>query len=119
MEKKICTKFLVREINREIEKEKKMVKKIYTKFLVQEINREIKKEAEENEKINKENIFFFSKIYVIAMKNVEKKNEKHCFCKSCFCKNKFINFSDYLISLHKDVLQRVYEIHINKNYIFL
>ena len=61
MEKKICTKFLVQEINRGIEKEKKMVKKIYTKFLVREINREIKKEAEENEKTKKENIFFLVK----------------------------------------------------------
>ena len=91
-----------------------MEKKIYIRFLVREINREIKKEATENEKTKKENIFFFSKLYVVAMKIIEKKKEKHCFCK-----NKFINFSNYLISLHKDVLQRIYDIHINKNYIFL
>ena len=53
------------------------------------------------------------------MKIIEKKKEKHYLDKHCLCKNKIINFSDYLISLHKDVLQRIYDIHINKNYIFL
>ena len=96
-----------------------MEKKIYIRFLVREINREIKKEVCENEKTKKENFFFFSKLYVVAMKIIEKKKEKHCLDKHCLCKNKFINFSDYLISLHKDVLQRIYDIHIGKNYIFL
>ena len=56
-----------------------MEKKIYIRFLVREINREIKKEAAENEKTKKENIFFFSKLYVVAMKIIEEKKRKTLF----------------------------------------
>ena len=99
-----------------------MEKKIYINFLVREINKEIKKEEnekkkEENEK--EENVFFFIKLYVKAMKIVEKEKEEqyNCFCKKN--KNNFINFSDYLISLHELVFQRIWMFHINKKYIFL
>ena len=53
------------------------------------------------------------------MKIVEKEKEEeyNCFCKKN--KNKFVIFSDYLISLHKLVFQRIWMIHINKKYIFL
>ena len=90
-----------------------MEKKIYINFLVQEINKEIKKVGKE------ENVFFFIKLYVKAMKIVEKEKEEeyNCFCKKN--KNKFVIFSDYLISLHKLVFQRIWMIHINKKYIFL
>ena len=53
------------------------------------------------------------------MKIVEKEKEEQY---NCFCKkknNKFVNFSDYLISLHGLVFQRIWTIHINKKYIFL
>ena len=84
--------------------------KIYIKLLVREINKEIKKE---------ENVFFFIKLYVMGMKIVEKEEEQNyiCFCKKN--KKKIINFSDYLIKLHKFVLQRILFIHWNKKYIFL
>ena len=87
-----------------------MEKKIYINFLVREINKEIKKE---------ENVFFFIKLYVMGMKIVEKEEEQNyiCFCKKN--KKKIINFSDYLIKLHKFVLQRILFIHWNKKYIFL
>ena len=53
------------------------------------------------------------------MKIVEKEKEEqyNCFCKKN--KNNFINFSDYLISLHELVFQRIWMFHINKKYIFL
>ena len=91
-----------------------MEKRIYINFLVREINKEIKKVKKEEE-----NVFFFIKLYVKAMKIVEKEKEEeyNCFCKKN--KNKFVIFSDYLISLHKLVFQRIWMIHINKKYIFL
>ena len=81
---------------------------------MREINKEIKKVKKEEE-----NVFFFIKLYVKAMKIVEKEKEEeyNCFCKKN--KNKFVIFSDYLISLHKLVFQRIWMIHINKKYIFL
>ena len=90
------------------------MEKIYIKLLVREINKEIKKEIKKEE-----NVFFFIKLYVMAMKIVEKEEEQNyiCFCKKN--KKKIINFSDYLIKLHKFVLQRILFIHWNKKYIFL
>ena len=81
---------------------------------MREINKEIKKVKKEEE-----NVFFFIKLYVKAMKIVEKEKEEqyNCFCKKN--KNNFINFSDYLISLHELVFQRIWMFHINKKYIFL
>ena len=81
---------------------------------MREINKEIKKVKKEEE-----NVFFFIKLYVKAMKIVEKEKEEeyNCFCKKN--KNKFVIFSDYLISLHKLVFQRIWMIHINKKCIFL
>ena len=90
------------------------MEKIYTMLLVKEIHKEIKKEIKK-----KKEIFFFIKLYVKAMKIVEKEEEENykCFCKKN--KKKIIDFSDYLIKLHKIVLQRILFIHCNKKYIFL
>ena len=81
--------------------EKKM-EKFYTNCLLWEIRKEIKRQNEEEEK----NVFIFIKIYVIAVKIVEKKNNI---------------FSDYLINLYKNVMQRIlsYNFFIDKKFILL
>ena len=91
--------------------EKKM-EKFYTKFLLREIRREIKKQSEKEGK----NVFVFIKIYVIAMKVVEKKEEQNCFYKK-----KDIIFSDYLVNLYKNIMQRIlsYNFFIDKEFILL
>ena len=91
--------------------EKKM-EKFYTNFLLWEIRREIKKQSEKEEK----NVFIFIKIYVIAMKIVEKKEEQNCFYKK-----KDIIFSDYLVNLYKNIMQRIlsYNFFIDKEFILL
>ena len=72
--------------------EKKM-EKFYTDCLLSGIRKEIKRE---NEKEGK-NVFIFIKIYVIAMKIVEKKEEQNCFLQK-----KDIIFSDYIKMLCKE-----------------
>ena len=54
------------------------MEKIYTMLLVKEIHKEIKKEIKK-----KKEFFFFIKLYVKAMKIVEKEEEENykCFCK--------------------------------------
>ena len=91
--------------------EKKM-EKFYTNCLLWEIRKEIKRQNEKEEK----NVFIFIKIYVIAVKNVEKKGEQNCFYKK-----KDIIFSDYLTNLYKNVMQRIlsYNFFIDKKFILL
>ena len=90
--------------------EKKM-EKFYTNCLLWEIRKEIKRQNEKEEK----NVFIFIKIYVIAVKIVDKKEQ------NCFYKKKDIIFSDYLINLYKNVMQRIlsYNFFIDKKFILL
>ena len=91
--------------------EKKM-EKFYTDCLLSGIRKEIKRQNEKEEK----NVFIFIKIYVIAVKIVEKKEEQNCFYKK-----KDIIFSDYLINLYKNIMQRIlsYNFFIDKKFILL
>ena len=87
------------------------MEKFYTNCLLWGIRKEIKRQNEKEEK----NVFIFIKIYVIAVKIVEKKEQNR------FYKKKDIIFSDYLINLYKNVMQRIlsYNFFIDKKFILL
>ena len=95
------------------------IKKFYIRDIVREINKEIRKEEKY--------FFFFIKLYVNAMKIIEKNvEEKKKMLKEkltrkqyqYYCKKNFICETD-LISLYKDVLYRIQCIHFNKKIIFI
>ena len=95
----------------------KQFKKFYLQKLVGLINKEIKREEKE--------IFSFIKLYVKAMEIIEKNvQEKKVKLTEKFAVDygKFIcvnGNSECLISLYRDVLQRIRSIHFNKKIIFI
>ena len=99
----------------------KQFKKFYIQNMVREINKEIKREEKE--------IFSFIKLYVKAMKIIEKiVEEKKVKLKEKLTEKFVVDYgkficvngnSEYLISLYRDVLQRIRSIHFNKKIIFI